>query len=303
MSPSVHNAAFSALGLPYTYEVKATPSVEELKEVMACSSFGGASVTIPHARNILPLLQRLSQNARVIGAVNTITPISGSSGGLAGDNTDWRAIKICLLRSLTPAHAVTSSTTALILGAGGSARAALYALYQVGVINFMIYNRSRAQAESLAEDFRNLDPSLRIVILEKLSVPLHAHCPPPTIIVSSTPAMDRTSGTPKPIDLGLNADHLSPAGGVALELAYDSRTTRLLTLAQERRADGYGWTSVEGIDLLLEQAYEQTRIWTGRRAPKLHVKKKVMEIYHEWLVQSSPQLPPAAYPEIEMVPE
>jgi len=222
-------------------------------------------------------------------------PISGE--GLAGDNTDWRAIKICLLRSLTPTHAVTSSTTALILGAGGSARAVLYALYQVGVINFLIYNRSQAQAESMAEEFRKLDSLLRIVVLEKLSVPLHAHYPSPTIIASAIPAMDRTTGNPKPIDLGLNMEHLSPTGGVALELAYDSRTTKLLTLAHERRAEGYGWTSVEGIDLLLEQAYEQTRIWTGRRAPKSHVKSKVMEIYHQWLAESSPKIPSVACPE------
>ncbi|KAK2464293.1 hypothetical protein APHAL10511_003750 [Amanita phalloides] len=287
MSPAIHNTAFSVLGLPYTYEVKETATVEELREVMASPSFGGASVTIPHSRDIIPLLQRLSHNARIIGAVNTITPISGGVWGLTGDNTDWRAIKICLLRSLTPTLAVTSTTTALILGAGGSARAALYALYQVGVINFLIYNRSRVQAESIAEDFRKLDSLLRIVVLDKLNVPLHSQYPSPTIIVSSTPAMDRSSEIPQPIDLGLKAGHLSPAGGVALELAYDSRITNLLALAQDRRAEGYGWTSVEGIDLLLEQAYEQTRIWTGRRAPKLHVKKKVMDAYNQWLAKSS----------------
>ncbi|KAF8629403.1 hypothetical protein AX15_003457 [Amanita polypyramis BW_CC] len=283
MSPAIHNTAFSILGLPHTYEMKETKTVEELRDVMASPSFGGASITIPHSRDIIPLLQRLSHNARIIGAVNTITPISGGAGGLSGDNTDWRAIKTCLLRSLTPAHAVTSSTTALILGAGGSARAALYALYQVGVINFLFYNRSQAQAESIAEDFRKRDSLLRIVVLSQLNVPLHAQYPSPTIIVSCTPAVDCSTGTREPIDLGLKAEHLSPVGGVALELAYDRRITKLLTLAQERRMEGYGWTGVEGIEVLLEQAYEQTRIWTGRRAPKRHVREKVIEAYNRWL--------------------
>ncbi|KAF8639518.1 hypothetical protein AX17_001423 [Amanita inopinata Kibby_2008] len=283
MSPAIHNTAFSVLGLPHTYEVKETSSIEELKQVMASPCFGGASVTIPHSRDIIPLLQHLSHHARIIGAVNTITPITGGAGGFSGDNTDWRAIKTCLTRSLTPAHTVTSSTTALILGAGGSARAALYALYQIGVINFLIFNHLRLQAESLADDFRKLDSLLRIDVLDSLDVPLQRHHPPPTIIVSATPAMNRSGKVPEPIDLGLEAEHLSPSGGVALELAYDRRMTKLLSLARERRADGYGWTSVEGIELLLEQSYEQTRIWTGRRAPKRHAREKVMEAYNRWL--------------------
>ena len=265
MSPAIHNTAFSVLSLSHTYEIKDTERVEELRDVMASPSFGSASVTIPHSRDIIPLLQRLSHNARIIGAVNIITPISGGAGGLSGDNTDWRAIKTCLLRSLTPTHAVTSNTTAPILGAGGSARAALYALYQVGVINFLVYNRSRAQVESIAEDFRRLDSLLHIAVLNELNVPLHTQYPSPTIIVSSTPAVDYLTCVLEPIDLGLKTEHLSLAGGVALELAYDRRITKLLALAQARRMEGYGWSGVEGIEVLLEQAYEQTRIWTGER--------------------------------------
>ncbi|PFH53765.1 hypothetical protein AMATHDRAFT_136739 [Amanita thiersii Skay4041] len=289
MSPAIHNTAFTALGLPYTYEVKETPSIQELRNVMSSSSFGGASVTIPHSRDIIPLLQQLSPQARVIGAVNTITPLP-NCGGFRGDNTDWRGIKACLVRSLTPAHAVTSSTTALILGGGGTARAAVYALYQIGVIRFWIYNRTRRQAEVIAEDFGKLDSMLRIVVLDELDeLPLPG-CPPPTIIVSTVPAVDQTQTPSKMIDLGLKKEHLSPAGGVALELAYDRRMTKLLALAQERREKGYGWTSVKGIEMLLEQGYEQTRIWTGRRAPKRYVREKVLEAYSQWLPESSAPL-------------
>ncbi|KAJ7647600.1 type I 3-dehydroquinase-domain-containing protein [Roridomyces roridus] len=141
MSPTLHNTAFATLGLPHAYELKETLTVEELSEVIASANFGGASVTIPYKRDIIPLLQHVSRHAKIIGAVNTISPIPGGAG-YSGDNTDWRAIKTCLLRYLTPANAVTSTTTALVLGAGGTSRATLYALHQVGVIN-ILYTTAR----------------------------------------------------------------------------------------------------------------------------------------------------------------
>lgn len=291
MSPTLQNTAFSTLGLPHTYELKETLTTEELKDVMTSPSFGGASITIPYKVDIMPMLQHISRHARIIGAVNTIIPMSGGRGGLSGDNTDWRAIKTCLSRSLTPANLVTSSTTALVLGAGGTSRATLYALHQIGVINIFIWNRTRRRAEILAEEFSKLDSMLRIRVLDKLDVPLPIH-PLPTMIISTIPATSTTPPTkPEPvvelIDIGLQAEHLSSAGGVAIELAYERRITKLLTLAQEKRDQGVAWAVVEGIELLLEQGYEQCRIWTGRRAPKTKVREKVMEVYEKTWKHSS----------------
>lgn len=276
MSPTIHNTAFSTLGLPHTYELKETASTKELDETMKSSSFGGASVTIPFKVEIMPYLQHISRHARIIGAVNTITPLA--PGVLGGDNTDWRAIKICLLRSLTPANVVTSSTTALILGAGGTSRAALYALHQIGVINIFIYNRTRLRAELLAEEFCKLDPLMNIKVLDRLDVPLPIH-PLPTMIVSTIPATSIRDA--ELIDVGLREEHLNDLGGVAIELAYERRITKLLALAQEKRDKGIAWAVVEGIELLLEQGYEQVKIWTGRRAPRTKVKQMVMEEYEK----------------------
>ncbi|KAJ6497772.1 type I 3-dehydroquinase-domain-containing protein, partial [Mycena sanguinolenta] len=278
MSPTIHNTAFGTLGLPHTYQLKETPTAGELAGVMTSNDFGGASVTIPYKRDVIPMLQHVSRHARIIGAVNTIYPTAGG-GGYSGDNTDWRAIKTCLLRYLTPANAVTSTTTALVLGAGGTSRAALYALHQVGVINIYIYNRTRGNADALAREFERLDPLLNIRVLDHLAVPLPIH-PPPTMIVSAIPSKANSADGSQIIDVGLRSDHLSPAGGVAIELAYEKQITPLLAFAQEKRGAGIAWAGVEGIEVLLEQGYEQTRIWTGRRAPKAQVRQKVLEVYH-----------------------
>jgi len=273
MSPTLQNTGFTTLGLPHKYELYETQNVVDVVAVMKRSTFGGASVTIPFKRDIMPLLQHISRDARVIGAINTILPIHG---GLSGENTDWRAIKTCIVRSLTLANAVTSSSTALVLGAGGTSRAALYALYRIGVVNIFIYNRTRQKALSLAEEFNKLDPVFRVEVLESLASPLPTRTPP-TIIISTIPAVSTTSSDPTQIDVGLSAELFSAAGGVAVELAYKPRITRLLALAEQKKH--LGWVGVEGIEVLLEQGYEQFKLWTGRRAPRRAVREKVLEIY------------------------
>jgi len=275
MSPTLHNTAFATLGLPHSYELHETDSVDPLVEVLRNPSFGGASVTAPYKRDMMPYLMHVSPQAKIIGAVNNVTPIPG---GFAGDNTDWRAIKTCILGSVTPANAVTASTTALIIGAGGTARAALYALYYIGVVNIFIYNRTQTNAQILADEFNKLDSLFFIRVLDSLSIPLPIH-PQPTIIISTVPATSNSPTGPinVDVDVGLKLEHLSPHGGVAVELAYQRRVTKLLALAEKKKDQG--WVSVEGIEFFLEQGYEQFKIFTGRRVPKKVVRAKVFEVY------------------------
>lgn len=275
MSPILHNTAFLTLGLPHSFEYYETASIEPLTDVLKSSSFGGASVTSPYKRDILPYLFHVSRQARIIGAINIITPVPG---GFSGDNTDWHAIKTCILRSITPANAITASTTALVIGAGGSARATLYALYYIGVVNIFVYNRTFSHAQALADEFNTLDSIFSIRVLNSLSVPLPIH-PPPTMIISTIPAICASTSGSGAVDVGLRPEHLSALGGVAVELAYRPRVTSLVSLAEKRKA--YGWVAVEGIEILLELGYEQFRIFTGRRAPKKTVRKRVLEMYEQ----------------------
>ncbi|KAK7473029.1 hypothetical protein VKT23_001133 [Stygiomarasmius scandens] len=324
MSPTIHSVAFQTLGLPHTYESMEFHSIEELgtflQELLmmnnsasgggsggsAGGGFGGASVTIPFKESIMKYLGHVTKHARVIGAVNVITAIphpgpNDQIGGytLSGDNTDWRAIKTCLQRSLTPSNIITRETTALVLGAGGTARATLYALYQIGVVRVWLWNRTRTRAEGLKEEFEKVDSGrvLRIRVVGDLDELLQERggWSLPTMIISTIPATSAgalSSSTPihtnlpsvalsshALIDVGLKLDHLSDAGGVAIELGYERRITNLLKLAKEKRERGVWWAGVEGIDVLLEQAYEQFRIWTGRRAPRSKVRESVIQQY------------------------
>jgi len=262
MSPTLHNTAFATLGLPHSYELHETDSVDPLVEVLQNPSFGGASITAPYKRDIMPYLMHVSRQAKIIGAVNNVTPIPG---GFSGDNTEWRAIKTCILGSVTPANAVTASTTALIIGAGGTARAALYALYYIGVVNIFIYNRTKTHAQILADEFNKLDSLFCIRVLDSLSIPLPIH-PQPTIILSTVPATSNSPTGPIEVDVGLNSEHLSSRGGVAVELAYQRRVTKLLALAEKKKDQG--WVSVKVLNFFWSKVTNNSKYLLGGGFPR-----------------------------------
>ncbi|KAL5521097.1 hypothetical protein ACEPAG_9019 [Sanghuangporus baumii] len=268
-SPMLHNTGFQTLGLPHTYGLFETPEVDaSVKSLLRSSEFGGASVTIPHKLAIMPLLDELSAEAKCIGAVNTVIAKPGADGSviLRGDNTDWIGIRSCVLARL-PADADLPAA-GLVIGAGGTSRAALYALHSLGTRRIYLYNRTRRSAEALRDAF----PEYGIELLDNLdSFPGAA----PTIIVSTVPgsatALEQGSAR-----LLLTKATLSANQGVVVDMAYKPAETPLLSLA----ASIPGWKAVRGVDVLLEQGFAQFELWTGRRCPRKEVTKRVWDKYN-----------------------
>lgn len=224
-SPTLHNTAFSNLGLPHQYSLFETDQVDErIEKIVNLPDFGGASVTIPHKLAVIPLMTTLSSHAKVIGAVNTIVPREQDGKRvLHGDNTDWLAIREIAAANLV--HPVDDSTSGLVIGAGGTSRAAIYALHQLGVRNIYIYNRTQSAAHELSKSFPS---DYRLTVLDTLET---FPAGPPTIVVSTVPAtatsLTRAQGT-----LLLEKSILSsPAGGVVIDMAYKPANTPLLELA------------------------------------------------------------------------
>ncbi|KAF8603719.1 Shikimate dehydrogenase [Ceratobasidium sp. AG-I] len=272
MSPFLHNTGFEKLGLPHQYSIFETPTVtEEVKAALADPDFGGASVTIPLKLDIIPLLHEVSPEAKAIGAVNTIIPRKRADGStlLFGTNTDWRAIRDLAQNNLVVG--ITPETTALVLGAGGTARAALFALNSLGIQTIYLFNRTRAAAQALADTF----PTFGIVPLDSLSsFPKAA----PTVVVSAIPA----TGTTTEQGTGAAGVYLPPSlfsspSGVVVEMAYKPAVTPVLGLA----AKASGWVGVRGVDILCEQGFYQFEAWTGRKAPRAAMKAKVISLYDQ----------------------
>ncbi|CAG8054588.1 unnamed protein product [Penicillium salamii] len=330
MSPAMHNTAFKICGLPHNYSIHQSPTLRGLNDLVENQYFGGSSVSLPYKTECIPLLHSMSTHARAIGAINTLIPIrnvqdldnvrlqessvflekcrAGPIKGLHGDNTDWIGICNCIRRGLSPANAVRSSTTGLVIGSGGMARAAIYSMIHLGVQHIFVYNRTVANAERLAHHYNRQDlhskeasgsgrPTVRI--LESLSDPWPADFKQPTIVVSGIPAHS-IGGEPAP-NFQMPTQWLeSPTGGVVVEvcpkinlfltriglrsnnysqLAYKPLNTPLMK--QTRSLSHRGWVALDGLDVLPEQGFAQFELFTGRRAPRRVMRSIVLQEYKD----------------------
>lgn len=251
MSPAMHNTAFKLCGMPHYYSIYQSPTLRGLNDLVENQFFGGSSVSLPYKTEVIPLLHSMSPHARAIGAVNTLIPIrnnedsddprlsqqssvflqksrAGPIKGIHGDNTDWIGICNCIRRGLSPANAVRPSTTGLVIGSGGMARAAVYSMIHLGVQNVFVFNRTLANAEKLAHHYNRqdffanermgADGRPKVSTLSSLDEPWPAEYKQPTIIVSGIPAHG-IGGAPAP-NFHMPTQWLeSPTGGVVVDVS------------------------------------------------------------------------------------
>lgn len=278
MSPTLHNTAFDLLGLPHRYDLLETKDVgEEIKRAISAPDFGGASVTIPYKLDIIPLLDKLTPAAEAIGAVNTIIPQAASKEGgagyiLLGDNTDWLGIKA----SITQRLSASEIRAGLVIGAGGTARAAIYALQNLGVKTIYLHNRTKAKAVELTAVFSDA----RVTVVDTLDFAnVAAGVVAPNVIVSTVPASATTlsAGNDGALELPASVFAYRAGPAVVVDMAYKPEETLLLALAKTSGAKN--WLRVPGVEVLLEQGYEQFEEWTGRKCPKEQVSTVVLDKY------------------------
>jgi shikimate dehydrogenase len=247
-SPAMQNAALRAAGLD-GWEYLALPLPPELfaETVLAlpAAGFRGVNVTIPHKEAALALADEASPAARAIGAANTLTFEPG--GAIAADNTDAPGLLEALAERVDPA-----GRSALVLGAGGAARAAAWALAGAGA-DVAVWNRTAARAAALAAD---------------LGVH-HAAVPAPAdVVVNATsvgldPNIDPFKAIP------LKADTFG-AGSYVIDLVYGSGETRLLAAARSR-----GARVIDGLEILVAQGAASFERWTGMMAPRQAMREAV----------------------------
>jgi pentafunctional AROM polypeptide len=258
LSPALHNTGFKELGLENQYQYclfEAGHISDELKQLLRSSEFGGASVTIPLKCDIISLMNELTPAAKTIGAVNTIIM---RKDVLVGDNTDWLGIRRVITASWNPSVVEVS---ALVVGAGGTARAACYALNHLDYpVKLLIWNRNHDKAIALAHEFNGT------AVLE---------APEAQIVVSTIPAETQPT-----LPENLKSALFRSAKGIMVELGYKPRRSELLKMADER-----GWAVVEGIEILIEQGFEQFERWTGRRPPKIPMRDEVLSRYNRQTTQ------------------
>ena len=249
LSPAFQQAAFDALGIDARYEAIETPPpalsarVDELRS----GQIAGLNVTIPHKLEIVAELDHVSDTARLTGAVNTV---SVTEDGLHGDNTDVGAIEEVLRRAGVPA-----GVPALLLGAGGAARAALLALSRRGD-RIVVANRTPSRASRMVS---RLVPNGGIEVLSIDDPALPDLARNARLIVNTTSV--GMEGGPAPTASPLPTGSLHPDHTV-FDIVYRPRQTALLEAAAAA-----GATCIGGLEMLILQGARSFQIWTGREPP------------------------------------
>lgn len=240
----MHEAAYRALGLAgWTYQLLPVPPelFAETARALPRVGFVGANVTIPHKEAALALADEATERARAIGAANTLT--FRPDGTIHADNTDAPGIVAAL-----PFPA--AGTTAVVLGAGGTARAALWALRDAGARAVAVWNRTPARAERLVAELGG----------EVVEVGADGRLPEADILVNTTSV--GLDGADDPFaQLPLAPSDLARYRCV-VDLVYGDRPTALATAARAA-----GAAVVDGREILVRQGALSFERWTGRTAP------------------------------------
>ncbi len=249
-SPLIHNHWLNEHGIAGTYELMPTPldELEGAVQGLRAAGFSGCNLTIPHKVAVLPMLDSLTPAAKAMGAANVIAV--QPDGSLLGHNTDAFGY-IQNLHETAPTWQ-PGRGAALVLGAGGAARAVAYALAQAGVPELLIANRSLDKAQELAQAIGSaFAPTVCAAVAwdERARPELLQRC---ALLVNTTElGMQGKAALEMPLaDL--------PGHAVVSDIVYAPLVTPLL-----RAANAQGLATSDGLGMLLYQAQAAFKLWFG----------------------------------------
>jgi len=246
LSPLMHNAALKEMGLPGHYVPLCVRHLPSAVQGLRGMDIRGVSVTIPFKSEIMEYLDDLDDEALRIGAVNTIV---NDDGRLTGHNTDWRG----LIHSLKE-QVEMEGKTVVILGAGGTARAALYGIVRQGG-HPVIVNRTEGKGRELAQDWGCPYESLKNIGKIKAD-----------ILINTTPVGMFPNTDEKPVEDGVLARF-----PWVVDVIYNPLKTSLL-----KAAETAGCRTLSGLDMFVYQGAEQIRLWTGQEPPRALMRQVVL---------------------------
>jgi shikimate dehydrogenase len=246
-SPLIHGHWLAVHGIPGSYERLdvAPEAFPDFIRALPASGYRGGNVTIPHKEAAFALVDTLTPRAKTIGAVNTL--VVGPDGRIRGDNTDAPGFCAHLDHSLGAAWPDRAGGTALVLGAGGAARAIVVGLAERGLRRVWVANRTAARAEAVAA----LAPGVGAALAwDDLPAAL-----PETGLLVNTTSLGMKGQPPLAVDLSL-----LPADAAVADIVYAPLETELLAAARRR-----GLAAVDGLGMLLHQAVPGFAAWFGPR--------------------------------------
>jgi shikimate dehydrogenase len=258
LSPAMHNAAFQALGMDWRYVPLPVPPDQVGAAIRGLGALGvdGVNVTVPHKQAVIPHLNSVTPRVQQLGAVNTIVIGRGADGPavLSGFNTDDKGF----IRALREGGFEPTDCRALVLGAGGSARAIVFGLIWSGATSIVVLNRTLERAEALVADLKSHFPDTTLKAASLTSPVLEEHAASADLLVNTTSLgmWPHVKDSPWPESLPF------PQQLTVFDLVYRPRQTRLL-----QQAETAGAPTVDGLGMLLYQAALAFEMWTGEWPP------------------------------------
>jgi shikimate dehydrogenase len=254
-SPAMHNAAFAALAIDALYVPLAVQPERLPRAIEAARALGlaGLNVTLPHKSAVMPLLDELTAAARAIAAVNTIFR---RGERLIGDNTDAEG----LARSLREAGVALAGAEAIVLGAGGAARAAVVGLAGAGAARITVAARRLDAARALTAELAAHAPDAALAACG-LGDDLAAACARGSLLIQATSATLGEGPAQRAFAQALPLASL-PRSAAVCDLVYKPLRTAVL-----ERADALGLRTLDGLGMLLHQGALAFERWTGQTPP------------------------------------
>ena len=260
VAPTMHNYVAKSLGYGWQFKSQECPTIQDLLQLFHQPSFAGGVVTMPYKIAIIEHLDGLDEAAKLLGACNNV--YRAKDGKLQGSNTDWRGIKGCLESGTASGRGDEGQgKPALLVGAGGAARAAVYVLHRVfGCHPIYVVNRDEGEVEALLRDTKAYGDDVKAIHIR--SVDQAKEVMPkrglPYFVVGTVP--DFEPQTPNEIQVRdiLEYSFANSSGkGVLLDMCFKPRRTRTIKLAEK-----HGWKTVEGTGVIGHQIKEQYRLWS-----------------------------------------
>jgi shikimate dehydrogenase len=257
LSAAMQQAAFDHLGVDAGYELWDRSPVELADAIAELRSddFLGANITIPHKERVVPLVERQTEEAHATGAVNTLTK---EGRRLVGHNTDVAGFKVALDKLVGRQK---MPRVAVVLGAGGGARAVVYGLIREGFQRVVVFNRHLHRGEQMVKHFGRSAAHMDLRAMPWHESIIEAELAKTKVLVNATSIGLGDDESPVPAEI-LTPDLM------VLDLIY--KQTRLL-----RDAAAAGCTVSDGETMLLHQGAAAFTLWTGQSAP--------VEVMHEAL--------------------
>lgn len=263
LSPMMHNAAFRQLGLEWAYvPLPVRPEdVEQALKGLAALNFVGANVTVPHKQAVMRYMDELSDPAKITGAVNTIHI---KDGKFYGYNTDT----IGFLNALREGGCEPKGLRIAVLGAGGAARAVVYAMARSEAASVTVFNRTAERAAFLVDDLAEIFPDSHLSFEALTSEALTTLDNEVDLVINTTSVgmYPHIETNPWPEDVPI------PNQAQFYDLVYNPLETTFL-----RRAKEVGAHIIDGLGMLVHQGAFAFETWTGQQAPVAVMRKACLQ--------------------------